>query len=101
RLIPAENSRLMAGRIPGAVCAPYEDNLDSEGCFLPPAVLRARFEALLGGVPPAQAAVYCGSGVTAAHNALAMAHAGLGDVRLYAGSWSEWITDPARPVATG
>jgi len=89
----------VAGHIPGAVCAPYPDNVGSDGLFLPKEALRARFESLLGGIPAEQAVFYCGSGVTAAHNLLAMAYAGLGDARLYAGSWSEWIVDPARPVA--
>ncbi|MDX1545805.1 MAG: sulfurtransferase [Rhodothermales bacterium] len=89
----------VAGHIPGAVNAPWAANLDDDGRFLPPKQLRRRFEKLLGGVPPARAAVYCGSGVTAAHDLLAMAHAGLGGARLYPGSWSHWITDPARPVA--
>jgi thiosulfate/3-mercaptopyruvate sulfurtransferase len=91
----------LAGHIPGAVCAPYANNLDRDGRFLPREQLRARFESLLGGVPAGRAAFYCGSGVTAAHNLLALKHAGLGDARLYAGSWSEWITDPDRPVKTG
>ena len=91
----------VAGHIPGAISAPWAENLDAEGRFLPPEVLRARFEALLGGVPAERVICYCGSGVTANHNRLAMAHAGLGLPRLYPGSWSEWITDPARPVATG
>jgi thiosulfate/3-mercaptopyruvate sulfurtransferase len=89
----------VAGHIPGAVCAPYMDNLDADGRFRPTEELRARFEAVLGELEPAQAVFYCGSGVTAAHNLLAMAHAGLEIARLYAGSWSEWITDPQRPVA--
>jgi thiosulfate/3-mercaptopyruvate sulfurtransferase len=60
--------------------------------------LRARFETALGEVPAEKAIAYCGSGVTAAHNLLAMLHAGLGEGNLYAGSWSEWITDPDRPI---
>lgn len=91
----------VAGHIPGAVCAPYPDNLDANGFFRTPAELNERFAAVLKGVPPERAVFYCGSGVTAAHNLLALAHAGLGDGRLYAGSWSEWITDPRRPIGTG
>ena len=91
----------VAGRIPGARSAPYVDNLAPDGRFWPAAELRAHYEGLLNGVLPAHAVCYCGSGVTAAHNLLAMAHAGLGEGRLYAGSWSEWITDPRRPVAKG
>ena len=94
-----ENIDPVAGHIPGAINAPYPDNVDPDGLFLPRETLQARFEALLAETPADQAIFYCGSGVTAAHNLLAMAHAGLGDARLYAGSWSEWITDPARPVA--
>lgn len=91
----------IAGHIPGALSAPYADNLDSDGCFLPLEQLRARFEALLGEVPAEQAVFYCGSGVTATHNLLALAHAGLGEARLYVGSWSDWITNPNRPIAMG
>lgn len=91
----------VAGHIPGAVSAPYLDNLGPDGLFLAPEDLRARFQALLGDRPADHAIFYCGSGVTAAHNLLAVAHAGLGDARLYAGSWSEWITDPDRPIRTG
>lgn len=89
----------VAGHIPGAVSAPFEENLSPEGTFLPAEDLRRRFEKLLGPVVPENVVCYCGSGVTAAHNLLALAHAGLGRGRLYAGSWSEWITDPSRPVA--
>jgi len=91
----------VAGHIPGAVSAPCEQNVSADGTFLPPDVLRARFESLVKSVPTENVICYCGSGVTAAHNLIAIAYAGLGMGRLYAGSWSEWITDPARPVATG
>ena len=91
----------VAGHIPGAVSAPFTDNLDADGCFLPPDALRARFDALLDGIPPGRTICYCGSGVTAAHNLLALAHAGLGTALLYPGSWSHWVTDPQRPVAVG
>ena len=91
----------VAGHIPGAVNAPYEDNLDIGGEFLPAEELRERYLDLLGGVTPDQAIHMCGSGVTACHNVLAMEHAGLVGAKLYAGSWSEWITDPNRPVAKG
>jgi len=90
----------VAGHIPGAVNRPWQANLE-RGLFKSPALLRAEFEALLAGRAPAQAIHTCGSGVTAAHNALAMAVAGLPGSALYAGSWSEWIRDPARPIATG
>jgi len=91
----------VAGHIPGAVNAPFAENLTPDGTFRPSEQLRQRFEALLGDVPSERVVCYCGSGVTAAHNLLAMAHAGLPGARLYAGSWSEWITDPRRPVARG
>jgi len=91
----------VAGHIPGARSAPYAENLDPDGLFLSPEALRARFQTLLGDVPADHVTFYCGSGVTAAHNVLAMSHAGLGTPRLYAGSWSEWITDPKRPIKTG
>lgn len=89
----------VAGHIPGAISAPYPENIGLDGLFLPRDELRARFEALLGNRPAEEAVFYCGSGVTAAQNLLAIAHAGLGQARLYAGSWSQWITDPSRPVA--
>jgi thiosulfate/3-mercaptopyruvate sulfurtransferase len=91
----------VAGHIPGALSAPCEDNVTPEGRFHPPDVLRRRFENVVKSVPPENVICYCGSGVTAAHNILAIAHAGLGRARLYAGSWSEWITDAARPIAKG
>lgn len=91
----------VAGHIPGAVSAPYADNLEPDGRFKSREELRRRYLGLLGSVPAGRAGCYCGSGVTAAHDVLAMAHAGLGEAKLYAGSWSEWITDPTRPVALG
>lgn len=90
----------VAGHIPGAENLPFAENL-KDGRFRPPAELRARFAEALGDSAPEQAIVYCGSGVTACHNLLAFAHAGLPLPRLYAGSWSEWITDLARPTAKG
>ncbi len=89
----------VAGHIPGAVSAPAAGNLTADGCFRGPDELRERFAAL-GVTADAQAAAYCGSGVTAAQEVLALAIAGL-PAALYAGSWSEWVADPARPVATG
>jgi thiosulfate/3-mercaptopyruvate sulfurtransferase len=89
----------VAGHIPGATNAPTAANVTEDGHFLTAADLRARFQAL-GVTPSAQVGVYCGSGVTAAHEALALETAGL-PATVYIGSWSEWITDPTRPVATG
>lgn len=91
----------VAGHIPGAASCPFTDNLDDGGRFLPPAVLRRRYAEVVGDARPEAVVVYCGSGVTAAHDLLAMVHAGLPEGRLYPGSWSEWIVDPDRPVATG
>ena len=91
----------VAGHIPGARCASFDGNLGEDGRFLPPEELRRRFEVLLGGIPAERAVNYCGSGVSACHNLLAIAHAGLGDAVLYPGSWSEWITDEDRPVGVG
>ncbi len=91
----------VAGHIPGAISAPFEGNLDYEGLFLKPEKLRERFEDLVGDTPASRVVSYCGSGVTAAHNLLALAHAALGHGRLYPGSWSEWITNTEREVATG
>lgn len=89
----------LAGHIPGAVNAPTSSNVDSEGGFLPTAALRRRFEAV-GAADGVDLGAYCGSGVSAAHEVLALALAGF-DGALYPGSWSEWITDPSRPVVTG
>lgn len=90
----------VAGHIPGARNRPLSANLQ-DGRLKSPAALRVEFEALMGGRSPAQVVLSCGSGVTACHNLLAMAHAGLDGARLYAGSWSGWVSDPARPVARG
>ena len=91
----------VAGHIPGARNRPYTENLATEGTFKSAALLRSEFEALLGGRSPSTVVHQCGSGVTACHNVLAMAVAGLPGSRLYPGSWSEWIADPARPVVFG
>lgn len=89
----------VAGHIPGATLRFFKDNLQPDGRFKPATQLKAEFDALGGGDP---AVVHqCGSGVTACHNLLAMAHAGYGATTLYPGSWSEWCSDPARPVARG
>jgi thiosulfate/3-mercaptopyruvate sulfurtransferase len=90
----------VAGHIPGAVNLPYPENLTEEGIFRSPEELREKYQ-VLGDIPPERAIFYCGSGVTSIHNILAMVHAGLKEPRLYAGSWSEWIADPSRPVSTG
>lgn len=86
----------IAGHIPGAINLPFTGNLAADGRFLPAGALRARYAAVGN-----QAVSYCGSGVTACHAIFAMALAGLPPARLYPGSWSEWITDPARPIAVG
>lgn len=91
----------VAGHIPGAQCAAFTDNLGADGRFLPAAQLRSRFDSLRGQRPAESLVAYCGSGVTACHNLFALSLAGYPLAPLYAGSWSEWITDPARPVATG
>ncbi len=91
----------VAGHVPGAVNHPFSANLNSDGCFLPPAQLRRLWLERLGGIPPAGVMAMCGSGVTACHNLLALELADLKGGKLYAGSWSEWILDPGRPVARG
>lgn len=91
----------VAGHIPGAVNRPWSSNLREDGRFKPAPVLRQELEALLGGRAPQAVVHSCGSGVSACMNLLAMEAAGLPGAALYPGSWSEWITNPARPVATG
>ena len=91
----------VGGHVPGALNRPFSDNLRADGRFKPVDQLRAEFEALLRGQAPALVIHMCGSGVTACHNLLAMEHAGLHGSRLYAPSWSGWISDPARPLARG
>ncbi|WP_295469913.1 sulfurtransferase [uncultured Pseudomonas sp.] len=91
----------VAGHIPGAQCLPFTDNLGPDGRFLPPERLRERFAAALGERSPTELVAYCGSGVTACHNLFAMALAGYPLGTLYAGSWSEWINDSSREIATG
>ncbi|MDH0730886.1 sulfurtransferase [Pseudomonas sichuanensis] len=91
----------VAGHIPGAQCAAFTDNIGADGRFLPAEQLKQRFAEKLGGRSPEQLVAYCGSGVTACHNLFALALAGYSLGRLYAGSWSEWINDPQRGVATG
>jgi thiosulfate/3-mercaptopyruvate sulfurtransferase len=91
----------VAGHIPGAQLSPHSKILGPDGIYLPKDELRRRFQTLFGERSAREAVFYCGSGVTAAQNVLAVAHAGLGEAKLYAGSWSEWIIDPNRPVATG
>lgn len=90
----------VAGHVPGAVNRPYAHNL-SEGRFKPAARLREEFNALLAHHDPDEVVAMCGSGVTACHHLLAMTHAGLPGAKLFTGSWSAWISDPDRPVATG
>jgi len=89
----------VAGHIPGAHCMPFGDNLGADGRFRDCQALRTRFEPYAGAAASGQLVAYCGSGVTACHNLFALCLAGYPLARLYAGSWSEWITDPARPVA--
>ncbi|MFJ3524550.1 sulfurtransferase [Pseudomonas sp. NPDC090203] len=91
----------VAGHIPGAQCAAFTDNLGADGRFLPADQLKQRFAQTLNGRPAEKLVAYCGSGVTACHNLFALCLAGYPLGRLYAGSWSEWINDPQRGVATG
>lgn len=91
----------VAGHIPGAINRPLQLNLNAEGCFKSAQQLKLEWSELLANTAADQIIHYCGSGVTACHNYLAMEIAGLSGSRIYAGSWSEWIRDPQRPVATG
>ena len=91
----------VAGHIPGAINRPYLENLRADGTFKPVHELRADFDVLVTGRAGAAVVHYCGSGVSACHNVLAMERAGLGGARLYPGSWSEWCADRTRPVARG
>jgi thiosulfate/3-mercaptopyruvate sulfurtransferase len=89
----------VAGHIQGAVNHPVSGNLAADGRFLPAPLLREAWEKRLAGRSPTQVAAMCGSGVTACHNLLSMEVAGFQGAKLYAGSWSEWIRDPRRPIA--
>ncbi len=90
-----------AGHIPGAANHFFKTNLAEDGAMLDPGALRQSFVRLLNGRDPSQAVMYCGSGVTACQNLLAMEHAGLPGARLYVGSWSEWSADASRPTEKG
>lgn len=87
------------GHVPGAVSAPYAGNLGPDGRFLPPDALRERYAAL--GATERPVVAYCGSSLSATHDLLALELAGIGGGRLYEGSWSDWSSDPRRPIATG
>jgi thiosulfate/3-mercaptopyruvate sulfurtransferase len=91
----------VAGHIPGARNYFFQRNLTEDKTFKKPEELRQQWQSLLGSRPPSEVVMYCGSGVTACHNLLAMEHAGLEGARLFPGSWSEWSADPSRPVAVG
>ena len=90
----------VGGHIPGAVNRLFKTNVDERGFFRPPAEMRDEFMALIGDTPVQNVVHQCGSGVSACHNLLAMEVAALSGSRLYPGSWSEWVADPARPIAT-
>jgi len=98
-----ENETLdpVGGHIPGAVNRFFRSNLGEDGRFKPAEKLKQEFTSTLNGLSPQSIIHQCGSGVTACHNLLAMEIAGLGGSRLYPGSWSEWVSDRRRPVATG
>lgn len=91
----------VAGHIPGARSFFFQRNLTPEKRFRSIEELKAEWLALLSGTPPQDTAMYCGSGVSACHNLLALEHVGLTGARLYSGSWSEWSSSPERPIATG
>ena len=88
----------VAGHIPGARNRFYKDNLNADLTLRSPGELAREFSSLTGGLPPGQVVHQCGSGVTACMNIFAMEYAGLKGAKLYAGSWSEWVADPSRPV---
>ena len=90
----------VAGHIPGARNLPYQMNLDAGDCYLPPEALKKMYGRVLDGCAPQDCVLMCGSGVTACQSLLALEVAGMHGARLYAGSWSEWIRDPIRAVAT-
>jgi thiosulfate/3-mercaptopyruvate sulfurtransferase len=90
-----------AGHVPGALNRPFSENLDASGRFKSPTHLRGEFYALIGAFQPWQVVHMCGSGVTACHNLLAMEAAGMQGSRVFAPSWSGWISDPSRTIATG
>ena len=91
----------VAGHIPAALNRPHTRNVAADGTFRSPRELRAEFEGMLHGRPPDDLVHYCGSGISACHNLLAMTVAGYPLTRLYPGSWSEWITEPQRPISKG
>jgi len=91
----------IAGHIPGAINVPFQRSLNSDGCWKTPTELRKLWADELGDAPKARLSVMCGSGVTACHLIISARLAGLPHPRLYVGSWSEWIEDPTRPIATG
>src|SRR5438552_2728994 len=89
------------GHIPGAANHFFQWNLDERGTFRSADDLRERLQRSIGDVPADRLVCYCGSGVTACHNLLALEHAGLIGAKLYSGSWSEWSSDPSRPIEKG
>jgi len=91
----------VAGHIPGAANHFFQWNIDEQGRFRTPEDLRTRFTSIVGDVPAERVICYCGSGVQASQNLLALEHAGIVGAKLYPGSWSEWVSNPERPVATG
>ena len=91
----------VAGHIPGARNRYYHSNLAVDCTMLPPETLRESYQRLLDGRTPTDVVMYCGSGVSACHNLLAMEHAGMPGAALYVGSWSQWSADPGRPIETG
>lgn len=97
----AETIDPVGGHIPGALNRPWKANINADGSFKSAAALRAEFDALLGSRAAADVIQQCGSGVSTCHNIVAMEIAGLAGSKLYPGSWSEWSSDPSRPMAKG